>query len=427
MVVLHECNHTERMDGKAASHLEPVMKDRVEELALFGGPAAFAESVHVGRPNIGDRQRLRQRFEAMLDSRWLSNHGPFVEEFEQAVCRRIGARYCVATCNATVAIQVLARAACLSGEVIVPSFTFVGTAHALRWVGLKPVFADIEPRTHTIDPAAIATLVTARTSAIMGVHLWGRACNIDALERAAARHGLALFFDASQAMGSTYRGRPIGRWGRAEVLSFHATKVVNSFEGGAIVTDDESLATRAGLIRQFGFAGYDTVTMLGTNGKMTEAAGLMGLTSLEALDGLIAANMERFERYRERLLRIPGISLIERPRLDDWNHHYVVLEIDEQLAGIRADELQALLFTENVLARRYFFPGCHRVEPYRSEVPRADYPLPATERVAARVLCLPTGEALPLDAVDAIAALIRLAVRHAPEVRAKLRDRGQLV
>src|SRR5215470_1405646 len=158
------------------------MKSSLDELGVFGGSPAFREPLHVGRPNIGPRKRLFQLFKGMLDSRWLSNDGPFVRQFENALKARIGVRHCLATCNATVALEVLVRAAGLSGEIIVPAFTFIATAHALQWIGLTPVFADIDPATHTIDPRAVEALITPRTTAIIGVHLWGRPCDVDALE-----------------------------------------------------------------------------------------------------------------------------------------------------------------------------------------------------------------------------------------------------
>ncbi len=254
-------------------------KRSVDELAIFGGSAMFDEPLHVGRPNVGDRDRLLARIVDLLDRRWLTNRGPYVQEFERQVTERGGAKHCVATCKATVGLEVAVRALGLAGEVIVPAFTFVATAHALRWQGISPVFCDIDPLTHNIDPDHVARLITPRTTGILGVHLWGRPCDVGSLTRLARTHGMKLLFDAAHAFGSSYNGRMIGQCGDAEVFSFHATKCVNAGEGGAVVTNDDDLASRLRLMMNFGFAGFDRVVSIGTNGKMSELAAAMGLTS----------------------------------------------------------------------------------------------------------------------------------------------------
>src|SRR5438477_2059759 len=251
-------------------------------LALLGGAPAFADKVHVGRPNIGDRARLLERINTMLDTRWLSNGGPFVKEFEERIAGEAGVKHCIAMSNATVALEIAIRALDLKGEVIVPSFTFVATAHALQWQRITPVFCDIDLGTHNIDPQKIEQLITPRTSGILAVHLWGRPCQIRELEELADKHNLKLLFDAAHGFGCSYRGQKIGGFGHVEVFSFHATKFVNSGEGGAVVTNDDSLADRIRLMKNFGFADYDTVIYIGTNGKMNELSAALGLTNLES-------------------------------------------------------------------------------------------------------------------------------------------------
>ncbi len=388
-----------------------------KELAIFGGPPAFEEKLHVGRPNAGDRDRLIGRIEEVLDSRWLTNDGPLVREFERGVAEFVGVRHCIATCNATVGLEIVARAAGLTGEVIVPSLTFIATAHALEWVGLTPVFCDVDPTTHNIDPAQAEALVTARTSAILGVHLWGRPCNIEALEEVSGRHGLKLVFDAAHAFGCSHGGRMVGSFGDAEVFSFHATKFFNTFEGGAVVTDDDDLAERVRRIKNFGFVEYDEVAEAGTNGKMNEVCAAQGLTSLESLDSFVSANRRNYETYRRELADLPGVRLTAYDGNEDNNYQYVVLEIDEA-AGIGRDDLIQVLWAENVLARRYFYPGCHRMEPYRSRRPRAA--LPVTEDLAERLVTLPTGTSVGPEEVRGICAIIRDAVRIGAEIRQSL-------
>jgi dTDP-4-amino-4,6-dideoxygalactose transaminase len=397
-------------------------KVRLEDLAIFGGSAAFTEALHVGRPNIGNRERLLGRINGILDSKRLTNNGPYVQELERRISDMLGVEHCVAVCNATVALEITAKAAELSGEVIVPSFTFVATAHALRWQGIAPVFCDVDVQTHTIDPDQVERLITPRTTGIVGVHLWGRPCDATTLEEIARRHDLSLLFDAAHAFGCSHGGNMIGNFGIAEVFSFHATKFVNAFEGGAIVTNDGKLADKVRLMKNFGFAGYDKVLHIGTNGKMSEVSAAMGLTSLESLDAFVATNYRNYRRYEQNLARVPGVSLAPYSEDERCNYQYIVLEIDESVTRISRDELQQILWAENVLARRYFYPGCHRMEPYRSSPAYRGLSLPNTDRLAGRVLSLPTGMDVGVGEIDRICDVVRLSVAQGGEIR-ELLDR----
>jgi dTDP-4-amino-4,6-dideoxygalactose transaminase len=260
------------------------MKIHISDLAIFGGEPQFEHKLFVGRPNIGNRDRLLERINDMLDRRWFSNNGVFVREFEQRVADYLGVKHCIAVCNGTIALELLIRALELKGEVIVPSFTFIATAHALQWQEITPVFCDIDPQTHTLNPWRIESLITPRTSGIIGVHVWGQPCDVNNLTEIAAKHHLKLMFDASHAFGCSYQGSMIGNFGSAEVFSFHATKFINTFEGGAIVTNDDELNQKLRLMKNFGFSGFDNVIYLGTNGKMPEISAAMGLTSLDSLE-----------------------------------------------------------------------------------------------------------------------------------------------
>jgi dTDP-4-amino-4,6-dideoxygalactose transaminase len=382
-------------------------------LALFGEKPAFSEPLHVGRPNIGDRARLHARLDEILDRNWLTNNGPFVRDFENQVAAAAGAKHCVAMCNATIGLEIAIRALGLEGEVIVPSYTFVATAHALDWQGITPIFCDIDPSTHNIDPNAVERLITDRTSGIIGVHLWGRPCAIDRLQEIADRRKLKLIFDAAHGFGCTYKGRQIGGFGAVEVFSFHATKFLNAFEGGAVVTNDDHLANAVRLMKNFGFAGYDNVIYPGTNGKMTEICAAMGITSLESIQDVIACNRRNYHAYSVALCGLPGVQLMRYDENEACNYQYVVIEVDETAFGISRDYLVALLHAENVLARKYFYPGCHRMEPYRTKYPHAGESLTATDIVAKRVVVLPTGSATGTDAIKKICAIIRSASRHA--------------
>lgn len=398
--------------------------DPLESLAIFGATPAFNEQLHVGRPNIGDREKLLARINKILDDRWLTNNGPYVQELERRIAETAGARHCIAMCNATVALEILIRALDLSGEVIVPSFTFVATAHALQWLEITPVFCDVDPKTHNLDPTRVEHAITPRTSGIIGVHLWGRACDVEALTEIAARHELKLVFDAAHAFGCSHQGTMIGSFGDAEVFSFHATKFFNSFEGGAVVTNNDELAKKIRLMKNFGFAGYDNVVYVGTNGKMTEVSAAMGLAGLEALDEFIAINRRNYEQYRRALAGVAGVSLLIYDESEKCNYQYIVLEIDERVTGISRDQVMEILWAENALVRRYFYPGCHRMEPYRSCFPDAGLLLPETNKLAARVLVLPTGSAVTPDDIARLCGIIRTVVENGALVSGQLRQRA---
>jgi dTDP-4-amino-4,6-dideoxygalactose transaminase len=331
-----------------------------------------------------------------------------------------GTRHAVAMCNATVALEIAIRAAGLKGEVIVPSFTFVATAHALQWQEITPVFADIDPVTHTLDPAQVERMITPRTTGIIGVHLWGRGCDVEGLQAVADRHGLKLIFDAAHAFACSHGGRMIGAFGDAEVYSFHATKFLNSFEGGAVVTNDDELAAKMRLMKNFGFSGYDQVSYIGTNGKMTEVAAAMGLTSLESLDEFVAINRGNYARYRTGLSDLPGVRFLDYPQEERGNYQYVIAEIDGDVTGVTRDQVLEILHAENVLARRYFYPGCHRMEPYQSYFPHAGILLPHTERLSGMVLAFPTGTAVTHDQIDHITALVRFILAHGSALAERL-------
>lgn len=396
------------------------MKNGIEDLVIFGGYPAFDDKLHVGRPNIGNRQRFLDLMNDMLDRRWFSNDGPYVKEFEKKIAEYLGVKHCIAMCNGTIALEIVIRALELKGEVIVPSFTFIATAHSLQWQEITPVFCDIDHRTHQLNPYAIEKIITPRTSGILGVHTWGRPCDIEALSEVARKYNLKLLFDAAHAFGCSYNGIMIGNFGNAEVFSFHATKFFNTFEGGAVVTNNDDLAKKMRLMKNFGFAGYDNVIYIGTNGKMNEAAAAMGITNLESLDEFVAVNRRNYECYNSCLKDIPGIKILRYDDHEKQNYQYIILEVDESEAGLSRDELLNVLHAENVLARRYFYPGCHRMEPYHSYFPHSHLLLPETEKVTQRVLVLPTGTTVTPDQITMICTIIRTAVKNAPQVKEKL-------
>lgn len=369
------------------------------------------KQLHVGRPNLGNRERFLNRVNEILDRRWLSNHGPVVQEFEKKVADFLGVKHALAMCNATAAIEIACRALGLKGEVILPSYTFVATAHALQWQEITPVFCDMDPATHNIDPAKIDRLITPRTTGIIGVHVWGRGCGTAAIEEIADRKNLKVMYDASHGFGCTKQGRMLGTFGECEVFSFHATKFINCLEGGIVATNNSALAYQMQMMTNFGFTGYDRVEYLGINGKMNEISAAMGLTNLEAVEEIVAVNRRNYEAYRTGLAGASGISVIDYDPAERNNYQYVVIEVDPEVSPQKRDEIVSALHAENIIARKYFWPGCHKMEPYRSLQPNAGLLLPETERISARVIVLPTGQMVNEETVSRICEIIRKATR----------------
>lgn len=365
----------------------------------------FPRPVHVGSPNVGDRARFHELVDEILDRNWLTNAGPVVLEFERRIAEHLGVKHCIATCNGTAALEIAIRCLGLTGEVVLPSYTFVATAHAVKVHGGTPVFADIDPETHNIDPEAARARISDRTCGIVGVHLWGRPAPVAALQQLADEAGIPLLFDAAHAFNVTSAGRMIGGNGSMEVLSFHATKFFNTMEGGAITTNDDDLAADARLRRNFGFAGFDNVVALGINAKMTEVCAAMGLVNLDAVDQVVSINRANHAAYSEALGAVPGLQVLQYDPAERNNYQYVVLEVGPEF-GAGRDAVVDHLHANNVLARKYFWPGCHRMQPYRRELAQHLPHLRRTEEVAARVVVLPTGTAVTPQDCRTIAELV---------------------
>jgi len=372
-----------------------------QDLAINGARPAFEQALHVGRPNMGSRETFLKYANEIFDRRWFSNNGPCVQELEKKLADHLQVKHCIAMCNGTIALEIAIRALGLTGEVIVPSYTFIATAHALQWQQITPVFADINPQTHTLDPEAVRKMITPRTTGIIGVHLWGRPCDVDGLQQIADEHGLQLLFDAAHAFSCSHQGKMIGNFGRCEVFSFHATKFFNTFEGGMVATNDDELAKQIRLMQNFGFSGVDNVIYPGTNGKMNELSAAMGLTGLQSIDQFMLSNQKNYQHYQDGIADIDGLQLIEYKPQEKNNYQYIVMEVSDSFPMSR-DQLVEVLRAENILARKYFWPGCHNMEPYRSLYPHAGLMLPKTQQLADRVIVLPTGTAMTPSSLNVV-------------------------
>ncbi|MFE0138709.1 DegT/DnrJ/EryC1/StrS family aminotransferase [Streptomyces sp. NPDC059037] len=399
------------MTGRADREVAVKAKKVRTDLAWFGGEPAFADDIRVGTPNVPAKERYLELVGEAIDRRWLSNLGPLVQEFEGLTAERTLRRHNTATGNATAALQVAAKACGVTGEVIMPSFTFAATALAMSWIGLTPVFCDIDPETGTLDPLSVAKAVTPRTGGILGVHLWGNLCDLTGLDGVARDAGVPLLYDSAQAFGC----RPLAPapQGAAEVFSFHATKILNTFEGGLVATDDDEIHARVRSMHNFGFDDAMEVAGPGTNAKMSESSAAMGIASVECLDDTLSTYRSLYLRYRDGLAEVPGVTLIEAPAGQTHNHQYVVVRVDPGAAGLDRDRLFDILGAENIRTKKYFAPGCHRMPPYRDDAVHTPLDLPATEELAGRVLALPMGLSVAPDDVDLICDVIAAAVRHA--------------
>lgn len=367
---------------------------------------SHANPLHVGRPNVGDRAVFDRLVDEIFERRWFTNNGQVVQEFERRLTENLGVKHCIPVCNATIGLQLACRAMELTGEVILPSFTFVASAHALSMSGLKPVFADVNRDTHCICPDSATSLINERTSAIMGVHLWGRPCNVARLKSIADKHNLKLIYDAAHAFHCEHQETRIGNFGNCEVFSFHATKFFNSFEGGAIATNDDHLAAKVRQMKNFGFDGPEQIACVGTNAKMSEIHAAMGISLFSSVDQIAEANRENFLVYQALLGGVQGLKLFDPGVAGDSNYQYVVLEIDEaSFCGSRDDVFEALN-RNRIFAKRYFKPGCHKMEPYRTDFVASGRQLPNTELLCERVLCLPTGPSVQLDDLKMICEIV---------------------
>jgi dTDP-4-amino-4,6-dideoxygalactose transaminase len=380
------------------------------DLAINGAPPAFDEKLHVGRPNIGDKAEFLKYVDQIFDSKWLSNNGPLVQQLETKIADYHDVKHCIAMTNGTVALEIAIRALGLEGEVIIPSYTFIATAHALHWQEITPIFADIDPVTHCLDPDSVRKMITPKTTGIIGVHLWGHAAPVDELQQIADEHNLKLMFDAAHAFGCSYKGQMIGSFGEAEVLSFHATKLFNTFEGGAVLTNNDELAEKMRLMRNFGFGGVDKVIYPGTNGKMTEICAAMGLVNLDNLDAVVKRNQENYKVYQKGIDGLPGLNLSAFDESERNNYQYVVMKVGED-SPVSRDEIVDALHAENILARKYFWPGCHNMLPYRELFPHAGLLLFETQKIAERVIVLPTGEEMNQERVHLLCQLLSVYVK----------------
>lgn len=360
--------------------------------AVAGGDPAFPERLPLVRPTVPDPAVIAADLERIFASRLLTN-GPTVRRFEQECAERLGVAHCVAVASCTAGLMLVLKTSGLEGEIVVPSFTFAATAHAAVWNGLTPVFADIDGSTLTLSATGAARVITDRTSAILATHLYGAPCDTDALEQLARERGVRLFFDAAHAFGSLRDGVPVGRFGDAEVFSLSPTKLLVAGEGGIAATNDDELAERLRIGRDYGNPGDYDCRFTGLNARMSEIHAAIGLASLATLDDRIARRNELAAAYREALASVPGITFPLLGDVDRSTFKDFTLLVEGDAFGIDAVQLATALDREGIDTRRYYAPPVHATHAYRAWNPGRGA-LPNTEWAAARCLTLPMWEGM---------------------------------
>lgn len=366
----------------------------------------FQDPIYVTRPSMPPLREFTESLEKIWDSRWLTNAGPFHQELEKALAAYLGVKYLSLFSNGTLALITALQALRIKGEVITTPYSFVATTHSLRWNGIKPVFADIEPDYLNIDPEKIEAAITPETTAIMPVHVYGNPCNTARIQRIADAYNLKVIYDAAHAFGTKQRGNSVLNCGDLSVLSFHATKVFNTIEGGAIICHDEKMKRHIDDLKNFGFRDEVTVVASGINGKMNEVQASYGLLQLKYIDGWIAKRKAVSERYRSRLAGVKGLKMLPEPRDCGLPYSYFPVFIEAGDYGMARDEVYEKLKEYNVFGRRYFYPLISSFSSYRDLPSAAAGNLPVAVKTADRVLCLPIYSDLDLDSVEKICDML---------------------
>lgn len=361
--------------------------------------------IYVTQPLLPPLEEFIPYLEKIWDSKWLTNGGPFHQQLEQALCNYLGVKHLALFANGTLALVTALQALRITGEVITTPYSFVATAHSLLWNGIKPVFVDIDPATLNLDPDKIEPAITPQTTAIMPVHCYGHPCDVERIQKIADNYGLKVIYDAAHTFGVKSEGGSVLNHGDLSVLSFHATKVFNTFEGGAIVCHDAKTKQRIDHLKNFGFVDEVTVVAPGINGKMSEINAAFGLLQLKGIDEALLQRKAIDARYRHRLAGIKGIHCVSMTDEKVANHAYFPILVQPDYPVSR-DALYAKLKNNGIHSRRYFYPLISDFPMYRGMPSAAHANLPIAKKVAEQVICLPIYPALSPEQVDFIVDVI---------------------
>lgn len=362
----------------------------------------------VTSPLLPDLQNFNEYLRQIWDSKWLTNNGSFHQQFEKALAKYLGVEYISVFTNGTLPLITALQALGLKkGEVITTPYSFVATTHSIWWNQLKPVFVDVEPTTGNIDPAKIEAAITENTVAIMPVHVYGQPCDNERIDVIAKRHNLKVIYDAAHAFGVRKEGKSILEWGDVSTLSFHATKVFGTIEGGALICHSAEMKHQIDNLKNFGFRGETVVEAPGINGKMDEVRAAFGLLNLKQIDVAIEARHNVAMRYREVIDKIEGLSYLVEQSDIRYNYGYFPIFVDEARYGISRDALYEKLKANNIFGRRYFYPLISTFDPYNTYPSAAPENLSIATKMAERVLCLPMHHVLSGEEVNRIIELIK--------------------
>lgn len=371
-------------------------------------PEADDEPIFVTQPHMAPLSEFVPYLEKIWDSKILTNRGPFHRQLEQTLCEYLGVEHLALFANGTLALVTALQALRITGEVITTPYSFVATAHSLLWNGIKPVFVDVDPRTLNLDPKKIEAAITPQTTAIMPVHCYGHPCDVEAIRQIADIYNLRVIYDAAHAFGVQTEGGSLLQHGDLSVLSFHATKVFNTFEGGAIVCPDAKTKQRIDHLKNFGYVDEVTVVAPGINGKMSEINAAFGLLQLKHVDGAIAKRKRIDAMYRERLDGVKGIRCLQDAGETVANYSYFPILVEADYPMSR-DALFELLRSQGIVARRYFYPLISDFPMYRGLPSASRDNLPVAADAALKVLCLPIYPDLADEQVERIAGVVATA------------------
>ncbi len=387
--------------------------------ALFGAKPTFDKPLPIGQLYFPSWERYEAAFRGIFERQYYNNNGPLHEELEEKLQKFIGVKHAICVSNATFGLMMVADAMELAGKVILPAFTFIASAQSLSWAGLEPVFCDVDQDTHQIALDQIDSMIDKDVSAIMGVNLWGGACNPKELVEIATANGVQLYFDSAHAFGCAVDGVKIGNFGQAEVFSFHATKILSATEGGCICTNDDELAARLRSIRPSYGADKPVNIVRVANARMSEAQAAIALMSLDDFPANQKNNETLYRLYETHLNEIPGLHLVRPAGVSFSNYQYLVCRVDEREFELPRDLLIDLLKAENVVARRYFYPGLHRSIPYAQELPQYLDRLPNTDSLSASCIQFPIGALVTAQSVERICEILIRAHQAAAGIRSQ--------
>ncbi|MGA2159067.1 MAG: DegT/DnrJ/EryC1/StrS family aminotransferase [Dehalococcoidia bacterium] len=368
----------------------------------------FKEPIYVTRPLLPDLKEFNKELEEIWASKWLSNNGPKHQKLEEEIGRLLKVPYISLFNNGTIALIVAINSLRLSGEVITTPFTFPATPHVLAWNGIKPIFCDIDEQTMNIDVDKIEKMITPKTTAILGVHVFGVPCDVLGIQSIADRYGLKVIYDAAHAFDTEVDGTCIGNFGDISAFSFHATKLFHTAEGGALTFSDPNLKPRIDLLKNFGIKNEDEVLMPGINGKMNEIQAALGLVNLKYIGGETEKRKKIVETYNSYLNGIEGISIRKLSPNIRYSYQYYVIRIDREKFGLSRDEVYSRLKEYNIFSRKYFYPLCSDYVCYR-QLPSANpHHLPMAKKIVDEVLCLPLYGGLSIDSAEKICEILKL-------------------